>query len=446
MSELLALGISHKTAPLELRERLALTEGRAIGLLAELRESPEVVEAVALSTCNRTELYLAAADPIEAESAALGALARQAELRPTELADSLYSRRGSGAARHLFRVTAGLDSMIVGEAQIQGQVKRAYERALAEDASGPILNRLFRGALAAGKRARSETGIGSGGLSVPSVAVELAERAAGELAGREVLLIGTGETVELTARALAGRGAAIAFVANRRHDRAVGLAERFGGEAVRFDELPARLERAAVVVCATNSPYNVIEREGLEPIAAARSGGPLLIVDLAVPRDVDPRCRDLTGVVVRDVDDVQAVADRNAGGRAAEVSGAERLLGAEVERFERWLASLEVVPTIAALRERGEDVARRVLAENERRLTGLGPEERERVEAMARAVAGRLLHEPTLRLKRAAEGGGDPYREVAALRELFGLDSASEPEGPGAEVRPLRRPSEEAGG
>ena len=238
MSGAARLGVSHKTAPLELRERLALTEGRAVGALRELTAAEGIHEAAAISTCNRTELYLVVSDPVEAESAALGVLARQAEIRPTELLGHLYSLRGGEAARHLFRVTAGLDSMIVGEAEIQGQVKRAYELALVEGATGPILNRLFRGALAAGERVRSETAIGEKGVSIPSVAVELARRTLGDLAERRVLVVGAGETAELVARALAARGVATVFVANRHYDRAIGLAQRFDGEAVRFEELP----------------------------------------------------------------------------------------------------------------------------------------------------------------------------------------------------------------
>ncbi|MFN8149934.1 MAG: glutamyl-tRNA reductase [Solirubrobacterales bacterium] len=438
MSDLLALGISHKTAPLELRERLALTEGRAAGVLSDLLGAEEVSEAAAISTCNRTELYLVVGDPVAAESSALGALSRQAGIRPTELIESLYSFGGAEAARHLFKVAAGLDSMILGEAEIQGQVKRAYELALVEGATGPILNRLFRGALTAGKRVRGETRIGEGGISVPSAAVELATRTFGDLAERRVLLIGAGETAELTARALAARGVAAVFVANRRYDRAIGLAQRFGGEAVRFDDLPAQLQSADIVVSSTNSPHHIVERDELELVAASREGRPLLLVDLAVPRDVDPACREVTGVVVRDVDDVQTIADRNAGGREAEARGAERIVSAEVLRFEDWLGSLEVLPTIAALRTSADEIVRRVLAENEDRFSALDDADRDRVEAMARAIASRILHEPTLRLKRGADRP-DAYRQVAVLRDLFALDAATEPEGAGARVTPLPR-------
>jgi len=383
-------------------------------------------------------------EAVEAENVALGALSRQAGIRPTELIESLYSYRGIEAARHLYRVAAGLDSMILGEAEIQGQVKRAYELALVEGATGAILNRLFRGALAAGKRVRGETRIGEGGISVPSAAVQLATRTLGDLTGRHVLLIGAGETAELTARALTARGVETVFVANRRYDRAIGLAERFGGSAVRLEDLPAQLEIADIVVSSTNSPHHLVEREELELVAAARDYRPLLLIDLAVPRDIDPSCREVTGVVVRDVDDVQTIADRNATGREVESRGAEVIVAAELARFERWLGSLEVLPTVASLRVRADEIVSRVLAENIGRFDDLSHEDQVRIEAMARSIASRLLHEPTLRLKRAAEES-DAYQQVAALRELFGLDAGTEPEGAGAEVTPLRRRSERTG-
>ena len=295
MSELLALGVSHKTAPLDLRERLSLTEGRAVGALHELTAVEGIHEAAAISTCNRTELYLIVSDTVEAESTALGVLTRQAEIRPTELLGHLYSLRAGDAARHLFSVTAGLDSMIVGEAEIQGQVKRAYELALVEGATGPILNRLFRGALAAGGRVREETAVGEKGVSIPSVAVELARRTLGDLGERRVLVIGAGETAELVAKALVARGAASVFVANRHYDRAIGLAQRFDGEAVRFEELPEQLQAADIVVSATNSPHHIVERDGLAQVMETRSGRPLLLVDIAVPRDIEPECREVAG-------------------------------------------------------------------------------------------------------------------------------------------------------
>jgi len=428
---LLALGISHKTAPLALRERLALPEGRAAGVLRDLVAHPEVHEAVAISTCNRTEIYLVTSDPVEAESAALAALSRQAGIPPTELFGSLYSPRGMEAARHLFGVAAGLESMIVGEAEIQGQVKRAYELALVEGATGPITNRLFRDALATGKRARSETAIGRSRVSVSSVAVELAHGALGELASRRVLVIGAGENGELTAKALRERGVETVFVANRVLAGAIGLAQRFGGHAVRFDDLPRELQEADIVVSSTASPHLIVGREELELVMESRGGRPLLLIDIAVPRDIDSTVRELQGITLFDMDDLQREVARNLSARAAEVVHVRAIIEQEVERFGDWMASLDVIPTVAALRERGDEIVDRVLRENEHRWESLGEADRARVELMARTIVSRFLHEPTLRMKGAAEGGG-AYVHLQALRELFGLD----PDAPDYEAAP----------
>ncbi len=436
MAEVLVLGVSHKTAPLELRERLALTEGRAVGVLGELITTDVITEAAAISTCNRTELYMFAADPVNAESQALSVLAREAGIRPTELVSHLYSFRGASAVNHLFRVTAGLESMIVGETEIQGQVKRAYELALVENATGPVLNRLFRGALATGKRARTETALSEKALSVPQVAVELAQRTLGDLEKRSVLVVGAGETAELTARALAARGVDAVFIANRHYDRAIGLAQRFGGRAVRFEELPSLLATADIVVSSTSSPHNVVERDALSEVMAERGQRPLLLIDLAVPRDISPACRELPAVTVHDMDDLQSLVERNTSLRQSEATKAEKIIRAEVARFEEWLTSQEVTPTVAALRGLADEVVARTLAENESRWESLSPADRERLRTMANAIASRILHEPTLRLKRSASDGVSAH--VHALRELFGLDpDAASYEGTSAEVTEL---------
>ena len=444
----LALGVSHKTAPVAPRERLALPEGRAAHVLAELTAHEEIHEAVAISTCNRTELYLVVGDPVEAENVALGALSRQAGIRPTELFGMLYSLRGPDAVRHLFSVAAGLDSMIVGEAEVQGQVKRAYELALVEGATGPLTNRLFRDALAAGKRVRTETALGRPRLSVSSVAVELARAVLGDLETRRVLVIGAGENGELTAQALHAKGVHTIFVANRRHDRAIGLAQRFGGAALRFEELPAELAHADIVVSSTGSPHQILGRDELALVAAQRQGRPLLLVDIAVPRDIDPAVRELPGITLYDMDDLQREVARNQTVQEAESSRARTIIDAELERFEAWLAGMEVVPTVSALRQRGEEIVAQVLSDNEQRWESLSEGDRERVALVARAVVGRLLHEPTLRLKgTTAEDRGYVYVQV--LRELFGLDpgeSRLDDERPAAEVTSIesRRRSDRA--
>jgi glutamyl-tRNA reductase len=419
---LLALGVSHKTAPVALRERLALPEGRAARILGDLTARPEIHEAVAISTCNRTELYLVAGDPVEAENHVLAELSRQAGIRPTELLGRLYSLRGADAVRHLFSVAAGLDSMIVGEAEVQGQVKRAYELALVEGATGPISNRLFRDALGAGKRVRTETALGRSRVSVSSVAVDLARDVLGDLETRRVLVVGAGENGEMTAKALADRGVRTVFVANRRYDRAIGLAQRFGGEAVRFDDLPAEIVNADIVVGCTSSPHLIMGADELALVTEQRGGRPLLLIDIAVPRDIDPRVRELPGITLYDMDDLQRTVARNLDVQEAESARARTVIDEELQRFDRWLSTLDVVPTISALRERGEQVIQQVLRENEGRWETLSEADRERVELMTRAVVNRLLHEPTARLKRPADEDA-AYVHVQALRELFGLDT-----------------------
>ncbi|MEA2389943.1 MAG: glutamyl-tRNA reductase, partial [Solirubrobacteraceae bacterium] len=416
------------------RERLALSTGRSVDFLRELRADASVREAVALSTCNRLELYLVASEPVEAETAALGMLARQAGIRPTELASAIYALRNCDAARHLFRVTSGLESMIVGEAEVQGQVKRAYEVAVGAGVAGPLTHKLFRAALQTGKRVRTETAVGERHASVSSVAAALAGEELGDLAGREVVILGAGETSELTARALSRQGVAAIFVANRRHDRALGLARRYGGEAVSFDELPAQLERVDIAVAATSSPHAILGTEEIAQVMEAREGRPLLMIDLAVPRDIDPRCREIEGVSLHDIDDLQAVVARNRSVRQAEARRAEAVVEDEMQRFASWLGSLEVLPTLTALREAAAAIVDTVLAENEERWESASPRDRERIRAISRTIVNRLLHEPTARVKALADDERAHVR-VQVLRELFALDAEQD----AGELAPVHR-------
>jgi glutamyl-tRNA reductase len=446
MSELLALGISHKTAPVALRERLAFTESEAEEFAKEVRASAEVREAVVISTCNRTEVYLVVGDPVRAESEVLGLLAGRASIRPTELAEAMYSPRNCDAARQLYRVTAGLESMIVGEAEIQGQVRRAHESAMRAGCTGPLTNRLFAAALTTGKRVRSETGIGSSRVSVPSVAVDLALSVLGTLKERHVVILGAGETSELTARALADQGAETIFVANRHADRALSLAQRFGGSVVGLDDLPDQLMRADIMLSSTSSPHPIVGREELELVMQERGGRPLLLIDIAVPRDIDPRCGELGGVSLYDIDDLQGVVERNLNTRASEMPQALEIVEAEIHRFARWLGQLDTVPTITALREHGNALVEQVLAENAERWESASPRDLARVEAIARAVMSRLLHEPTIRLRSFSEEHG--HASIELVRELFGLredaPSHEQPSGKLAEVHdlPARAPGE----
>ncbi|MGP0101636.1 MAG: glutamyl-tRNA reductase [Solirubrobacteraceae bacterium] len=438
MSELLALGISHKTAPVALRERLAFSEREASEFVREATATAEVREAVVISTCNRTEVYLVVGgvggDLVKAESDVLGLLARRAEIRPTELADAIYSPRNCDAARQLYRVTAGLESMILGEAEIQGQVRRAHEAAMRAGCTGPLSNRLFAAALTTGKRVRSETGIGSSRVSVPSVAVDLALSVLGGLEDRHVVILGAGETSELTARALAEQGAGTMFVANRHADRALSLAQRFGGSVVGLDKLPDQLVQADIVLCSTASPHPIVGREELELVMHERNalngtgGRALLIIDIAVPRDVDPACAELEGVSLYDIDDLQAVVSRNLSTRAEETPQALEIVEEEIHRFARWLGQLDALPTVSALRTHGSDIVEQVLAENSERWESASERDLARVEAVARAVMSRLLHEPTIRLRSLSEDRGHASLEL--VRELFGLRTDAPAQGP----------------
>ena len=426
MAELLALGISHKTAPLELRERLALTEGRAVGVLGELVERGEILEAAAISTCNRTELYLSRPTRSRPRRRRSGCSPARPDIRPTELVGHLYSLRGVEAAEHLFRVTAGLDSMIIGEAEIQGQVKRAYELALVEGATGPVLNRLFRGALAAGKRARTETGdLASAALSIPSVAVELAQRTLGDLDDRRVLVVGAGETAELTARALAARGVEAIFIANRHYDRAIGLAERFGGHAVRFEELPEQLDgrRHRRLLDQLAAPRDRARGAGRgdggprRPAAAADRPG-RAARHPSRPAARSPASASTTWTTCSRWSSATrpAARPRRAGSRAS--------CAPSSRRFERWLAAQEVTPTIAALRARADEIVERVLAENEARWEGSPRPIASGCAAMARAIASRLLARADAAAEARRRRATTPTSRSRSLRELFGLDPA----------------------
>ncbi len=426
MSELLALGASHKTAPLAVRERLALLDGQVEPFLRELVALEGVTEAVALSTCNRTELYVVGEQP---EQAMQVLDARTGE----PLGEAVYSARNCDAARHLYRVVSGLDSMVVGEAEIQGQVKRAYERALAARTTGPLTNQLFRAALATGKRVRTQTAVSEGQASVATVAVDAARALIGELSERRVVIVGAGENAEQVARAFHAHGVSTMFVANRHRDRAIALATRFGGQSGGFDELPEELERADVVVSSTASPHAII---GPEELAAVRDGRPLLVIDLAVPRDIDPACAGVEGVTLLDMDALQRAVRGNLSVRRTEAVRAEAIVEEEIQTFAGWLGRLDVMPTLAALRSRGDAVVSELLAANANRWESLSERDAERVEALARAVVKRLLHEPTERVRNL----DDEHRHarLKLLRELFGLEEdATSEAGEAAEVRRL---------
>lgn len=405
---LVLAGLSHHRAPVELRERAALSPEGSARLSADLAASG--AEAVCLSTCNRTEVYLAHADAASAE--ALAARAFPGE----DVSAALYRLHDEAAALHLFRVAAGLDSMVPGEGEILGQVRSAYEAG----APGPVLDRLFRQALHAGKKVRAQTAIAESPASVSAAAAALAQQVFGDLSGRRILLVGAGKVSELAARNLVSRGAEIAFVANRTLDRAEVLARQLGAEALPLERIGPELEAADVVVASTSAPGIVVGREQVAAALRSRRGRPLLLIDLAVPRDLDPAIQELDGCFLYDIDDLEAVVAETLAGRRREAERAEAIVLAEAERFRSWHASLDVVPAIASLHALAEEIRAAELAKLEGRLGRLTAAERQAVESVTAQIVGKLLHLPTVRMKQAAvTADGVVYAE--AVRHLFGL-------------------------
>ena len=411
-------GVSHHRAPLEVRERVAVDLAVA-GELAQELATPEgpAHEAVVLSTCNRTELYLAGEDD------GIGAHADRALLElagsgAPALAPAAYRLADESAALHLFRVAAGLDSMVPGEGEILGQVRDAFEAG----SPGPLLDRTFRMALRAGRRARVETAIGESPASIPAAAAALAEQVFEGLAGRSVVLVGAGRTSELTARNLRSRGATISVVANRTPEHAERLAGSFGASPAPIDELASVLADADIVVSSTSAPGFVLTAETLAPVLRGRRGRPVLIIDLAVPRDVDPSLGTIDGCFLYDVDALEDVVAATLEGRRSEAVHAERIVSEEAERFRVWRASLSVVPAIASLRAHAEEIRAAELARLEGRLT---EGDRDVIDTLTAQIVNKLLHLPTVRLKEAAvTADGLLYADV--VRHLFGLGEEDE--------------------
>jgi len=414
-------GISHKTASLELRERLALDEEQSLRVAQELLDEGSACEAVALSTCNRTELYLYGRDSLAARQAAVAHLAWQAGVDASELEPSSYSYSGDGAIAHLFRVASSLDSMVVGEAQIVAQVKAAYQQACEGGCTSVVFNRLFRHALEVGKRVRTETAIGERPVSVSSAAVELALQVFGKFRGHTVLIVGAGETSELTATHLKAHGIERILVTNRTLKTAEELARRVGGRAVPFEDLEGHLAAADIVISSTSAPDYVIGRDTVERALKRRRHRPVFFIDIAVPRDLDPEIGRVRNAYLYDIDDLQHVVVQNRHEREKEAAHAERIVEQELASVNDWLRSLEVVPTIATLRESVEQIRRGELERLSSKISGLTDEQRAQVEMLTTSIVNKILHMPTVKMKEAA-GRDQCYLYVDAVRTLFDLD------------------------
>jgi glutamyl-tRNA reductase len=416
---IVVIGLNHRTAPLDLLERTSIDDARLPKALDDLVGRDHVGEAVVLSTCNRTEVYAVAEKFHGAYHDIRSFFCEQSFLPPEQVSDHLYVHYDSDAARHLFTVAAGLDSAVLGENEILGQVRGAWDVAQREGAASSSLNLLFRHALEVGKRARTETGISRHIASVSQAAVAMAEERIGSLQGRRVLVLGAGEMGESMVRVLADAGVSDLCIANRTWQTAVELAEQVDGRAIRLVDLSDALRQADVLLTSTGATSIMVEHAELATVAAERTV-PLLIVDVAVPRDVDPSAADLPNVTLLDMDDLRQFAEAGVGERQREVASVQQLVGDELDRFVGVSTAREVAPLVASLRDRADDIRRGELDRLAARLDGLDPRQREAVEAITKGIVAKLLHQPTVELKDAA-GTARGERLAEALRDLFDL-------------------------
>jgi glutamyl-tRNA reductase len=425
------VGANHKTAPIEVRERLAMGRGEAPVVLADLVDSGVTAEAVLLSTCNRTELYMSLADLGRGEAAFRAMLADRVEMPVERVNGYLYLHRDHTAVEHLFRVAAGLDSMVLGEPQIQGQVKEAYQlsretRGLGGPVVGATLNRLFQNALNIGGRVRSETDLGLGAASISTAAVELAKKIYGSLRGRNALVMGAGEMSETTLECLRAEGVRSWLVTNRTYARAAELAQKWGGRAVAWEELGTALPGADIVICSTSAPHPVLSLERFREALPQGASRPVCIIDIAIPRDVDPRVGDEPNVFLYNIDDLRQIVDDSIDRRRAEIPRAEQIVAAGAEEYWNWYSSLAVVPTIRDLRERSEAVRQLELDKTLRRLSHLPAQDQQAIDALTRSLLNKILHTPTIRLREAANNGRGTS-VLDSVRYLFELDRDGDP-------------------
>jgi glutamyl-tRNA reductase len=412
---LVVLGVNHRTAPIEIREKLHVSSTERSPLLSQIRDRDSVSEAALLSTCNRTEVYL-----VEGDDSALPAVREMFSKRLGEDASPyLYAGYDREAARHLFRVSSGLDSMILGEAQIHGQVKDAW--AQSREATGAALNRLFQHAQLVGSRVREETGIGRGAASVSSAAVQLAKKIFGSLHGRRAMVLGAGDVAALAIECLRSEGVKVAIVANRTHERAESLAREHNAVAMHYDECWNDLAGVDILVSSTASPHTMVRIDHVAPAMDQRGDRPLCILDIALPRDVEANVGDLENVFLYDLDDLKAAAAANLDRRVEDVPAAEGIVSQEVEKFWQWMAGLAAVPVVTEFRTRMDEIREAELTAALRRIGGLSEEQVKGLDSFSRSLMNKFLHEPSVRL-RAAAANGRGLGVVDAARYLFALE------------------------
>jgi glutamyl-tRNA reductase len=415
------IGVNHKSAPLEVRERLAIPESRLPDTCRDLTAYPGIEEGMVISTCNRVEIVT---HTTNGHADLRGFLHDYFHLTAEELDAHLYEFREKDAVRHLFRVASSLDSMVVGEAQILGQVKEAYATARAVGAVRGQLDQLFSRAFAVAKRVRSETAVGSSSVSIASVAVELAKKIFGTLQGKTVFIVGAGKMSELAARHLMAHGCASIFVSNRTYERAIGLAQKFNGQAIKFDDLYNTCDRADIVITSTGAPHAIFRREHGEQFLARRKNRPMFFIDIAVPRDVSPEMAKLDGIFTYDIDDLQQAVTSHVADRRKEAELAEAIISSEVEnfkaRFEARLHTLDVVPTIVSLQDHLETIRQAEIDRVRGRMGTLTPEQEIAIEALTRGIINKVMHTPITTLKTAAKES-EATTVVDVVRRLFNL-------------------------
>jgi glutamyl-tRNA reductase len=415
----LIVGLNHITAEVEVREKLAFDGPKLEQGLLKLKELPSIRETVVLSTCNRVEMYANVKDPSKASDDIMGFISEFHGIRSELLDGALYFHTDRDAVKHSFRVASSLDSMIVGEPQILGQLKDAFEFALQKKTTGVLLNKLMKKSISVAKRVRTETRIAENAVSISFAAVELTKKIFAEVEQKSVMLLGAGEMAELAAKHLLNTGVRELLVANRTYERGVELAREMGGRAVKYETFLDEMRHTDIVICSTGAPTYVVNKDQMHAVMKARKQRPVFIIDISVPRNIDPAINDMANVYLYDVDDLQGVVDENVLGRKKEAEKAEGIVEEEVETFLRWQSSLDAVPAIVALREKAESIKQQEIEKLFRKNPGMGEAEREALEQLASAITNKLIHSPTTALKEDAE---DKDVLIALVKRLYGIE------------------------
>jgi glutamyl-tRNA reductase len=413
------LGLNHKIADVDVREKLAFNGPKLEEGLTKFKELPEVQEAIILSTCNRVELYANVRDAVKASESIKTFLSEFHNINRESLNDALYIYDDIKAVEHIFRVASSLDSMVIGEPQILGQLKDAFELAHKKKTTGVLLNRLMKKAISVAKRVRTETRIAENAVSISFAAVELAKKIFTDLSKKVFMLLGAGEMAELAAKHLISNGVKEVIVSNRTYERACELAKEFNGRPVKFDEFIQEMIRADIVICSTGASDYVLKKTQMQKVMKERKQRPVFIIDISVPRNIDPETNDLDNVYLYNIDDLQGVVDANRFERQKEAEKAKRLVEEEVETFFKWQSSLDSVPTIIALREKAEEIKKEELDKLLSKFPGIGEKEKKAIEYMAAAITNKLIHPPTAALKEDFE---DKDIMVATIKRLYGID------------------------